>query len=150
MEISESIIAKANEILAETKDFKEDFEKERKFIFDLLNKETIGNIEALNIVEELYDRIYKLNEDSKKYNKIKSIVEKIREQHIRKLDGNETTIHDFIVRDKDNKIYDAYIRGSIVSFIAANKEKFAENVKIKVEETRNLDIENIMKIISDN
>lgn len=138
----EEIIQKAHEILEETKNNIENYEIERKIIFNLIEYE---NIEMLESIINLYSKINKLEQESQKYNEIKTILEDLKIQQTRKCDNCKIT-HLFILTDKNNESYTFFTRENAKKYLEENKEIFEENTEIKVSKNKDIDLERLINI----
>lgn len=146
---SDIIISRGNKILDETKNKKEDFYEERKIIFKLLDNPNDENIEILGLMEDLYYKVYKLKQESDKYKQVELLINKLEKQHTRKADFDTTTIHTFSITDKNNNVYNSFIRGTLKEHIEMHKENFNDDEPINVCKIRNLDIEKLINIVKE-
>lgn len=138
----EEIIQKAHKILEETKNNIENYEIERKLIFDLIESE---NIQILENIINLYSKISKLEQESKKYQEIKNILENLTMQKTRKCDNCEIT-HLFTLTDKNNESYTFFTRENAKKYLDENKESFEENAEIKICKNKDIDLERLINI----
>ena len=139
------IIEKANLILEETKEEKEEYINERQIIFKLLEKsDEEENLIMLENIERIYEK-YRMLE---KYNNIEIILEEIKKQHIRKNDKDESVTQLFCVEDKNKKTYTFFSRKNARDYINANADKF-DTTEINVIANNNVDLEILIKSLSD-
>ena len=67
----EELLRKANEILEKTKNEQEKYEAERKVIYWLMEHVSDGDINMLEYMEKLYEKISKVEKENEQYNKVK-------------------------------------------------------------------------------
>lgn len=142
----DEIIAKAHKVFQETSNEQEKYKEERRIIFNLLKDLNDLNIESLENMVNLYEKKLALEKESNKYNEIKALLNEFKEQETRKTDDNQM-MHLFLLTDKTRKKYSFFTRKSANNFKVNNKEKFDENVDIKVDHIRNVDLERLINII---
>ena len=149
MEKDEIIIARAHEILNETIKEQEFFKEERQIIYSFikscLNDLNPANIERLQQIENLYDKVCLLQKDSQKIKNIKSMFAGLNQQEIRKEDG-EATMAIFVLTDKNKQKYSFFTRDSASDYKEMHKEKF-DDADIEVDQIRNIDLEKLINII---
>lgn len=142
----EEIEIKANNILEETKNKKEEYCIERNIIFKLLNNLTESNLEMLEAIIKIYDKNEKIRNENEKYRNLISLKEKIEIQKIRKNDREFIEkIVIFSIKDKDGKKYKFLARENANEFILNNANKFVDEVNIEIETNEYLDLEGIFK-----
>lgn len=147
--MKEELLKKANEILEKTKKEQEKYEAERKIIYWLMEHVTDEDINMLEYMERLYEKISKVEKECEQYKKVKEYIEKLNNQHMRKSEENEKNIYLFKVVDKENKSYVFFTRENARNFIKEHQEKFEEDTEIKVDSNINVDLKELLKLIEE-
>lgn len=145
--MKEEIVKRAYEILKETSSEQENYEEIRKIIFTLEQDLNANNIDILAKMENLYNKIRILEQESNNYKKIKLILNDLNEQRIRKADGSKT-VHLFSLTDKNKQKYSFFTRVSAKAYFENNKDRFDENVEIEIDQSKNIDLEKLINIIT--
>ena len=145
----EELLRKANEILEKTKNEQEKYEAERKVIYWLMEHVSDGDINMLEYMEKLYEKISKVEKENEQYNKVKEYIEKLNNQHMRKAEEKEENIYLFKIVDKSNKSYVFFTRENARNFIKAHQENFDENAEIQVDSNINVDLKELLKLIEE-
>lgn len=140
--MKEEIVKRAYEILKETSSEQENYEEIRKIIFT-----NADNIDILAKMESLYNKIRILEQESNNYKKIKLILNNLNEQKIRKADGTKT-VHLFSLTDKNKQKYSFFTRVSAKAYFENNKDRFDKNVEIEIDQSKNIDLEELINIIT--
>lgn len=148
MEVTE-IINKANKILENTANCKQEYHEERVLIFNMLKEQTMPNLEILEAIIVIFEKNEKIRKQNKEYKEkgIDTLINNINRQNVRINDKNdEERIIIFEIKDNNNNRYSFLTRENAQKFISDHKDQFDENVKINLYSNNNLDIERIFKI----
>lgn len=147
--MKEELLKKANEILEKTKNEQEKYEAERKVIYWLMEHVTDDDINMLEYMERLYEKISKVEKENEQYVKVKEYIEKLKNQHMRKSEGNEENIYLFKVVDKNNNSYVFFTRENARNFIKEHQENFEGEIEIQVDNNINVDLKELLKLIEE-
>ena len=147
--MKEELLKKANEILEKTKHEQEKYEAERKVIYWLMEHVTDDDINMLEYMERLYEKISKVEKENEQYVKVKEYIEKLKNQHMRKSEGNEENIYLFKVVDKNNNSYVFFTRENARNFIKEHQENFEGEIEIQVDNNINVDLKELLKLIEE-
>lgn len=104
------------------------------------------NLEILENVVNLFEKINKLEQESEKFIEIKTILEDIKEEQTRKTDNSEV-VHLFLLQDKNKVKYSFFTRESAKKYLKDNKELFTQDVDIEVSKIKNIDLDKLIKIV---
>lgn len=147
--MKEELLKKANEILEKTKNEQEKYEAERKVIYWLMEHVTDDDINMLEYMERLYEKISKVEKENEQYVKVKEYIEKLKNQHMRKSEENEENIYLFKVVDKNNNSYVFFTRENARNFIKEHQENFEGEIEIQVDNNINVDLKELLKLIEE-
>lgn len=147
--MKEELLKKANEILEKTKNEQEKYEAERKVIYWLMEHVTDDDINMLEYMERLYEKISKVEKENEQYVKVKEYIEKLKNQHMRKSEGNEENIYLFKVVDKNNNSYVFFTRENARNFIKEHQKNFEGEIEIQVDNNINVDLKELLKLIEE-
>lgn len=147
--MKEELLKKANEILEKTKNEQEKYEAERKVIYWLMEHVTDDDINMLEYMERLYEKISKVEKENEQYVKVKEYIKKLKNQHMRKSEGNEENIYLFKVVDKNNNSYVFFTRENARNFIKEHQENFEGEIEIQVDNNINVDLKELLKLIEE-
>ena len=87
--MKEELLKKANEILEKTKNEQEKYEAERKIIYWLMEHVSDEDINMLEYMERLYEKISKIEKENEQYIQVKGYIKKLKNQHMRKNEEND-------------------------------------------------------------
>ena len=82
--MKEELLKKANEILEKTKNEQEKYEAERKIIYWLMEHVSDEDINMLEYMERLYEKISKIEKENEQYIQVKGYIKKLKNQRPRK------------------------------------------------------------------
>lgn len=147
--MKEELLKKANEILEKTKNEKEKYEAERKVIYWLMEHVDDEDINVLEYMEKLYEKISKVEKENEKYIQVKEYIEKLKDQHMRKSEKNEDNVYLFKIVDKNDNSYVFFTRENARNFIKEHQESFEEETQIQVDNNINVDLKELLKLIEE-
>ena len=144
--MKEELLKKANEILEKTKNEQEKYEAERKIIYWLMEHVSDEDINMLEYMERLYEKISKIEKENEQYIQVKGYIKKLKNQHMRK---NEENIYLFKIVDKNNNSYVFFTRENARNFIKEHQEIFEGEIEIQVDNNINVDLKELLKLIEE-
>lgn len=147
--MKEELLKKANEILEKTKNEQEKYEAERKIIYWLMEHVSDEDINMLEYMERLYEKISKIEKENEQYIQIKGYIKKLKNQHMRKNEGNDENIYLFKIVDKNNNSYVFFTRENARNFIKEHQEIFEGEIEIQVDNNINVDLKELLKLIEE-
>ena len=147
--MKEELLKKANEILEKTKNEKEKYEAERKVIYWLMEHVDDEDINVLEYMEKLYEKISKGEKENEKYIQVKEYIEKLKDQHMRKSEKSEDNVYLFKIVDKNDNSYVFFTRENARNFIKEHQENFEEETQIQVDNNINVDLKELLKLIEE-
>ena len=136
--MKEELLKKANEILEKTKNEQEKYEAERKIIYWLMEHVSDEDINMLEYMERLYEKISKIEKENEQYIQVKGYIKKLKNQHMRKNEGNDENIYLFKIVDKNNNSYVFFTRENARNFIKEHQEIFEGEIEIQVDNNKNV------------
>ena len=146
---AKALIEKANEILEKTKNEQEKYEAERKIIYWLMEHVSDEDINMLEYMERLYEKISKIEKENEQYIQVKGYIKKLKNQHMRKNEGNDENIYLFKIVDKNNNSYVFFTRENARNFIKEHQEIFEGEIEIQVDNNINVDLKELLKLIEE-
>ncbi len=147
--MKEELLKKANEILEKTKNEQEKYEAERKIIYWLMEHVSDEDINMLEYMERLYEKISKIEKENEQYIQVKGYIKKLKNQHMRKNEGNDENIYLFKIVDKNNNSYVFFTRENARNFIKEHQEIFEGEIEIQVDNNINVDLKELLKLIEE-
>ena len=147
--MKEELLKKANEILEKTKNEQEKYEAERKIIYWLMEHVSNEDINMLEYMERLYEKISKIEKENEQYIQVKGYIKKLKNQHMRKNEGNDENIYLFKIVDKNNNSYVFFTRENARNFIKEHQENFEGEIEIQVDNNINVDLKELLKLIEE-
>ncbi len=147
--MKEELLKKANEILEKTKNEQEKYEAERKIIYWLMEHVSNEDINMLEYMERLYEKISKIEKENEQYIQVKGYIKKLKNQHMRKNEGNDENIYLFKIVDKNNNSYVFFTRENARNFIKEHQEIFEGEIEIQVDNNINVDLKELLKLIEE-
>lgn len=147
--MKEELLKKANEILEKTKNEQEKYEAERKIIYWLMEHVSDEDINMLEYMERLYEKISKIEKENEQYIQVKGYIKKLKNQHMRKNEGNDENIYLFKIVDKNNNSYVFFTRENARNFIKEHQEIFEGEIEIQVDNNINVDLKKLLKLIEE-
>ena len=147
--MKEELLKKANEILEKTKNEQEKYEAERKIIYWLMEHVSDEDINMLEYMERLYEKISKIEKENEQYIQVKGYIKKLKNQHMRKNEGNHENIYLFKIVDKNNNSYVFFTRENARNFIKEHQEIFEGEIEIQVDNNINVDLKELLKLIEE-
>lgn len=147
--MKEELLKKANEILEKTKNEQEKYEAERKIIYWLMEHVSDEDINVLEYMERLYEKISKIEKENEQYIQVKGYIKKLKNQHMRKNEENDENIYLFKIVDKNNNSYVFFTRENARNFIKEHQEIFEGEIEIQVDNNINVDLKELLKLIEE-
>jgi hypothetical protein len=147
--MKEELLKKANEILEKTKNEQEKYEAERKIIYWLMEHVSDEDINMLEYMERLYEKISKIEKENEQYIQVKGYIKKLKNQHMRKNEENDENIYLFKIVDKNNNSYVFFTRENARNFIKEHQEIFEGEIEIQVDNNINVDLKELLKLIEE-
>ena len=147
--MKEELLKKANEILEKTKNEQEKYEAERKIIYWLMEHVSDEDINMLEYMERLYEKISKIEKENEQYIQVKGYIKKLKNQHMRKNEENDENIYLFKIVDKNNNSYVFFTRENARNFIKEHQEIFEGEIEIQVDNNINVDLKELLKFVSE-
>lgn len=147
--MKEELLKKANEILEKTKNEQEKYEAERKIIYWLMGHVSDEDINMLEYMERLYEKISKIEKENEQYIQVKGYIKKLKNQHMRKNEENDENIYLFKIVDKNNNSYVFFTRENARNFIKEYQEIFEGEIEIQVDNNINVDLKELLKLIEE-
>lgn len=147
--MKEELLKKANEILEKTKNEQEKYEAERKIIYWLMEHVSDEDINMLEYMERLYEKISKIEKENEQYIQVKGYIKKLKNQHMRKNEENDKNIYLFKIVDKNNNSYVFFTRENARNFIKEHQEIFEGEIEIQVDNNINVDLKELLKLIEE-
>lgn len=147
--MKEELLKKANEILEKTKNEQEKYEAERKIIYWLMEHVSDEDINMLEYMERLYEKISKIEKENEQYIQVKGYIKKLKNQHMRKNEENDENIYLFKIVDKNNNSYVFFTRENARNFIKGHQEIFEGEIEIQVDNNINVDLKELLKLIEE-
>ena len=147
--MKEELLKKANEILEKTKNEQEKYEAERKIIYWLMEHVSDEDINMLEYMERLYEKISKIEKENEQYIQVKGYIKKLKNQHMRKNEGKHENIYLFKIVDKNNNSYVFFTRENARNFIKEHQEIFEGEIEIQVDNNINVDLKELLKLIEE-
>lgn len=147
--MKEELLKKANEILEKTKNEQEKYEAERKIIYWLMEYVSDEDINMLEYMERLYEKISKIEKENEQYIQVKEYIKKLKNQHMRKCEENNENIYLFKIVDKNNNSYVFFTRENARNFIKEHQEIFEGEIEIQVDNNINVDLKELLKLIEE-
>ena len=147
--MKEKLLKKANEILEKTKNEQEKYEAERKIIYWLKEHVSDEDINMLEYMERLYEKISKIEKENEQYIQVKGYIKKLKNQHMRKNEENDENIYLFKIVDKNNNSYVFFTRENARNFIKEHQEIFEGEIEIQVDNNINVDLKELLKLIEE-
>ncbi len=147
--MKEELLKKANEILEKTKNEQEKYEAERKIIYWLMEYVSDEDINMLEYMERLYEKISKIEKENEQYIQVKEYIKKLKNQHMRKSEENNENIYLFKIVDKNNNSYVFFTRENARNFIKEHQEIFEGEIEIQVDNNINVDLKELLKLIEE-
>lgn len=147
--MKEELLKKANEILEKTKNEQEKYEAERKIIYWLMEHVSDEDINMLEYMERLYEKISKIEKENEQYIQVKGYIKKLKNQHMRKNEENDENIYLFKIVDKNNNSYVFFTRENARNFIKEYQEIFEGEIEIQVDNNINVDLKELLKLIEE-
>lgn len=145
----QEINLKGNELLEKTKNTNQ-YEVERKALFDMLEHLSENNCIEVEQYISKFDNIVKIDEKmqikGKEFEYLRRIAECVKEQKIRK-DDNEK-INKLFEIQIDNKKYQ-FITRQYAEEYARNNDK-NKNIEIKIVDNNNIELKELLEIIEKN
>lgn len=142
----EEVIKKANYLLEKTKNNIDKYEKERKNIFNYIEKTEKIDYKLLENYSNLFEQYLNLQEYFSKNDELKKKLRELANQQNRKSEKNDR-LKIFKVLDKENTEYTFLSRKSMNEFMQKNKEKFDFDTQIELIDNTNIDLENILNLL---
>ena len=147
--MKEELLKKANEILEKTKNEQEKYEAERKIIYWLMEHVSDEDINMLEYMERLYEKISKIEKENEQYIQVKGYIKKLKNQHMRKNEETDENIYLFKIVDKNNNSYVFFTRENARNFIKEHQEIFEGEIEIQVDNNINVDLKELLKLIEE-
>ena len=147
--MKEELLKKANEILEKTKNEQEKYEAERKIIYWLMEHVSDEDINMLEYMERLYEKISKIEKEKEQNIQVKGYIKKLKNQHMRKNEENDENIYLFKIVDKNNNSYVFFTRENARNFIKEHQEIFEGEIEIQVDNNINVDLKELLKLIEE-
>ena len=147
--MKEELLKKANEILEKTKNEQEKYEAEKKIIYWLMEHVSDEDINMLEYMERLYEKISKIEKENEQYIQVKGYIKKLKNQHMRKNEENDENIYLFKIVDKNNNSYVFFTRENARNFIKEHQEIFEGEIEIQVDNNINVDLKELLKLIEE-
>lgn len=147
--MKEELLKKANEILEKTKNEQEKYEAERKIIYWLMEHVSDEDINMLEYMERLYEKISKIEKENEQYIQVKGYIKKLKNHHMRKNEENDENIYLFKIVDKNNNSYVFFTRENARNFIKEHQEIFEGEIEIQVDNNINVDLKELLKLIEE-
>ena len=147
--MKEELLKKANEILEKTKNEQEKYEAERKIIYWLMEHVSDEDINMLEYMERLYEKISKIEKENEQYIQVKGYIKKLKNQHMSKNEENDENIYLFKIVDKNNNSYVFFTRENARNFIKEHQEIFEGEIEIQVDNNINVDLKELLKLIEE-
>lgn len=147
--MKEELLKKANEILEKTKNEQEKYEAERKIIYWIMEYVSDEDINMLEYMERLYEKISKIEKENEQYIQVKEYIKKLKNQHMRKSEENNENIYLFKIVDKNNNSYVFFTRENARNFIKEHQEIFEGEIEIQVDNNINVDLKELLKLIEE-
>ena len=103
----------------------------------------------LEYMERLYEKISKVEKENEQYIQVKEYIEKLKNQHMRKSEGNKHNIYLFKIVDKNNNSYVFFTRENARNYIKEHPENFEGEIEIQVDNNINVDLKELLKLIEE-
>ena len=107
------------------------------------------DINMLEYMERLYEKVSKIEKENEQYIQVKGYIKKLKNQHMRKNEGNDENIYLFKIVDKNNNSYVFFTRENARNFIKEHQEIFEGEIEIQVDNNINVDLKELLKLIEE-